>query len=106
MEVVGWITKAKDISYEEYLQRVKKNSFVQHVKIADLQNNIDISHISKPSEKDYQRIEKNKKALEILENKKYNANNYIRCENWAISSFYHKRGTGIINSQKYSTSQK
>lgn len=62
------LTKSKDISYDDYLKSVKKDSNAWHVKMADIKHNMDISRISEPTAKDYARLEKYKRALEFLEN--------------------------------------
>lgn len=61
------LTKSKDISYEDYLKSVKKDSNAWHVKMADIKHNMDISRIPEPTAKDFARIEKYKKALTFLE---------------------------------------
>ena len=62
------LTKSKDISYDDYLKSVKKDSNAWRVKMADIKHNMDISRISEPTAKDYARLEKYKRALEFLEN--------------------------------------
>lgn len=64
---VRLLTKSKDISYEDYLTYIRGDSVARAVKIADLKHNMDISRIPEPTEKDYKRIEKYKKALAFLE---------------------------------------
>ena len=61
------LTKSKDISYDDYLKSVKKDSNAWHVKMADIKHNMDISRIPEPTAKDLARIEKYKKALAFLE---------------------------------------
>ena len=61
------LTKSKDVSYDDYLKSVKKDSNAWHVKMADIKHNMDISRIPKPTAKDFSRIEKYKKALAFLE---------------------------------------
>ena len=56
------LTKSKDISYEDYLKSVKKDSNAWHVKMADIK-----CKISESTGKDFARIEKYKKALAFLE---------------------------------------
>lgn len=63
------LTKSDDVSYDEYLKAVKKDSNACYVKIADIKHNMDISRIPNPTEKDYARIEKYKKAVAFLEDK-------------------------------------
>ena len=61
------LTKEKGVSYDDYICGVKKDSNACYVKKADLKHNMDISRIKNPTQKDYDRIEKYKKALEFLE---------------------------------------
>ena len=63
------LTRTEGTTYENYLKTVKKDSNAWHVKIADLKNNMDISRIPNPSETDFKRLEKYKKALAFLEGK-------------------------------------
>lgn len=68
IEAVKTLTKYKDETYEEFIKRVGKNPLATKVKLSDLANNMDISRIPNPSEKDYERIEKYRKAAEYLKN--------------------------------------
>ena len=67
IEAINLLTK-KDDNYETYINKISKNKIAKKVKIADLKHNLDITRITNPEEKDYQRITKYKKALEILNN--------------------------------------
>ncbi len=60
------LTKERGESYTEYIKRVKKNELARKVKIADLQHNMDLSRIPNPSKRDFERLEKYKKALMYL----------------------------------------
>lgn len=64
---VRYLTKSKYISYDDYLKIVKNDYVARQVKISDLKHNMDIRRISNPTKKDYDRIEKYKKALAYLE---------------------------------------
>lgn len=64
---VRLLTKTKELTYEEYLKRLKADDNARHVKIADLRHNLDISRIPEPTEKDHKRLEKYKKSLAFLE---------------------------------------
>ena len=65
------LTKTDELTYEEYLRRLRMDSCARAVKIADLKHNMDITRIPDPSEKDYVRIEKYKKSLAFLESSTY-----------------------------------
>ena len=50
-----------------YLSRIKKNSLARTVKLADLENNMDLSRLPNPTDKDYERLEnKYKPAYKFL----------------------------------------
>ena len=49
------------------MRALKPNPIAKAVKLADLADNMDMSRIKEPTEKDYKRLEKYKKAKEILE---------------------------------------
>ncbi len=57
----------KSVPYIEYVERLSKNKIARAVKMADLKHNMDLSRLTAPTEKDYQRLEKYKKALALLE---------------------------------------
>ncbi len=57
----------KGMPYMEYIERLSSNKIAKAVKMADLKHNMEISRIPAPSEKDYSRLEKYKKALAFLE---------------------------------------
>ena len=65
------LTKTDELTYEEYLRRLRMDSCARAVKMADLKHNMDITRIPSPSEKDYARIEKYKKSLAFLESSTY-----------------------------------
>ncbi|SHM47190.1 HD domain-containing protein [Ruminococcus flavefaciens] len=67
VESIRLLTKAEDISYEEYLEKIKSDDCARNVKMADIRHNMDISRIPCPSEKDFARLEKYRKALKYLE---------------------------------------
>ena len=54
------LTRVKPTSYEDYIATILNNASREalNVKAADLENNIDLTRIKKPTVKDYQRVEK------------------------------------------------
>lgn len=64
------LTRRKDETYEEFIDRIIENKIACNVKLADLNDNMDLSRIKNPTEKDYERLEKYKKA-------KYKILNYL-----------------------------
>lgn len=60
------ITRKSNESYKNFILRVKLNPIALRVKLADLRDNMNISRINNPTEKDFARIEKYKKAYKLL----------------------------------------
>lgn len=60
------ITRKSHESYKDFILRVKLNPIALRVKLADLRDNMNISRINNPTEKDFARIEKYKKAYKLL----------------------------------------
>lgn len=67
VEAVALLTKSGDIEYSNYIAQIKDNAIAREVKIADLRDNMDLSRIAQPGEKDFKRLEKYRGALAILE---------------------------------------
>lgn len=55
-----------DSSREEYINRISKSFLALKVKLNDLSNNLDITRIPEPTEKDYARLERYKQEYETL----------------------------------------
>ncbi len=66
VDAVVLLTRSKDEDYMEYVKRLKANPIARAVKLADLSDNMDMSRIPNPTEKDLARLEKYKKAKSIL----------------------------------------
>lgn len=60
------VTKLDGEVYEDFVRRASKNAIGRRVKLADLNDNSDLSRIENPSEKDYKRLEKYKRAIRWL----------------------------------------
>lgn len=54
-------------SYSQFIERVATNPIAVRVKTADLKDNMDLSRIPNPGERDYQRNRKYAKALKRLD---------------------------------------
>ncbi len=67
VEAIAAITKLDHEAYEDYLERVMHNAIARKVKIADVTHNLDISRIAHPTDRDYQRLEKYRKVLALLQ---------------------------------------
>jgi (p)ppGpp synthase/HD superfamily hydrolase len=59
--------EGSDEGYEKFIHRAAQNPLAQKVKIADLKDNMDLSRIAQPTDKDYARLEKYQRALKVLE---------------------------------------
>jgi (p)ppGpp synthase/HD superfamily hydrolase len=66
LEALDRITRKSNESYNDFILRVKENPIALRVKLADLRDNMNISRINNPTEKDFARIEKYKKAYKLL----------------------------------------
>ena len=62
LEALICLTHLEGEGYMEYIARICGNPLAARVKYADLQDNMDLSHIPNPTEKDHARLEKYKKA--------------------------------------------
>ncbi|MCG7407382.1 GTP pyrophosphokinase [Paenibacillus sp. ACRRX] len=60
------LTRHKDESYIEFIQRLKSVPVARSVKIADIMDNMNLSRIESPTEQDYIRNLKYQKALDEL----------------------------------------
>lgn len=60
------VTKRDGEAYDDFVRRAARNPIGRAVKLADLQDNCDLSRISKPLQRDYERIEKYRKAIELI----------------------------------------
>jgi len=66
VEAVDALTRREGESYEAFVARAAGNPLARRVKIADLEDNLDLSRIAAPTEKDYRRLERYRRALERL----------------------------------------
>lgn len=58
---------SQGVPYMDYVEALKDDPVARRVKIADLKHNSDLSRLDgEPTEKDLQRVEKYRKALELL----------------------------------------
>ena len=61
------LTRSEGQDYFEYVKNLKSNPIAKAVKLADLKDNMDMSRIKEPKERDFLRLEKYKKAKALLE---------------------------------------
>ena len=66
MEALNALTHGNNESYEEYIKRVRLNPLAAKVKLADLTHNMDLNRLPCPSKKDFDRVEKYKRAYNEL----------------------------------------
>lgn len=60
------VTRRETESYEEFVLRAKLHSIGRLVKLADLQDNSDLTRLSEITERDRTRLEKYRRAMEVL----------------------------------------
>jgi (p)ppGpp synthase/HD superfamily hydrolase len=66
LQSLDYLTRRDGEEYEEFIKRVKHNPLARKVKIADIQDNLDLARIKKPKKSDFMRIEKYRRALSDL----------------------------------------
>lgn len=69
IEAVSFVTKrpGEEDDYEKFVLRAASHPVARRVKLADLEDNMDLSRISDPTERDFARIEKYRQAHTMLE---------------------------------------
>ena len=67
LTALDFLSKRKNETYDSFIIRILNNKLACKVKLADLNDNMDLSRIPNPSPKDYQRVEKYSKAKEKIE---------------------------------------
>ena len=65
-DALALLTHDKSVPYMEYVEKIKQNPVARAVKLADLAHNSDLSRLDTVDEKALRRVEKYKKAMEIL----------------------------------------
>jgi len=66
LEAVTLLTHEKEVSYEDYVERLKAHPIARRVKVADLEDNSDIRRLSGIEEKDLERLRRYHRAWQIL----------------------------------------
>lgn len=65
-EALLLLTHDKDTPYMTYIEAIKKNKIASRVKLADLDQNMNLKRLKIVTEKDLERLEKYKKARDLL----------------------------------------
>ena len=60
------VTKRDGEDYEDFVRRAAADPIGRRVKLADLHDNSDLSRIAVPSERDFRRIEKYRRAIDLI----------------------------------------
>lgn len=63
---IASVTKVPGESYEAFVERAAQNPIGRVVKLADLEENSDLSRIAQPSWEDLERVEKYRRAMGVL----------------------------------------
>ena len=62
------VTAIPGEAYDAFITRAAKNPVGRRVKLADLADNMDLKRINEPTEKDFERLKKYRKAYRMLQN--------------------------------------
>ncbi|CAH0145703.1 GTP pyrophosphokinase [Pseudomonas sp. Bi123] len=66
LTAIASVTKVPGESYEAFVERAAQNPIGRVVKLADLEENSDLSRIAQPSWEDLERVEKYRRAMGAL----------------------------------------
>lgn len=66
LRAVDAVTRREGETYDEFVARAAADPIGRRVKLADLEDNCDLSRISHPVEKDFARIEKYRRAIGMI----------------------------------------
>ena len=66
LSAIECVTKQDDEDYDSFIERISFNPLAVKVKLADLEDNMDLSRLPEVTDKDMERMEKYKRAKEIL----------------------------------------
>ncbi|WP_238881793.1 GTP pyrophosphokinase [Clostridium sp. YIM B02551] len=66
LEALDALTRKANESYDGFIERVINNKLACYVKLADLNDNMNLARIKNPTEEDYKRIEKYSKASDRI----------------------------------------
>lgn len=63
IEAIDSVTKRPGESYDTFVLRAASNPIGRRVKLVDLEDNSDLSRIANPTTRDYERVEKYRRAI-------------------------------------------
>lgn len=66
VDEIDLLTRKDGDSYMQYITKVKTGKIAKKVKLADLETNMDLNRIGKPTKTDFDRVKKYKKAYKLL----------------------------------------
>ena len=66
MEAVDCLTRREGETYEAFIERLKPNPLARRVKLADLEDNLDIRRLPQLGEKDFERLQRYRRAWASL----------------------------------------
>ena len=68
IEALKHVTKlpGEEDDYDAFIRRAAKNAVASRVKLADLEDNMDLRRIANPTERDFARLEKYRSAYNLL----------------------------------------
>jgi (p)ppGpp synthase/HD superfamily hydrolase len=58
VDVIVCLTKVKNESYDDYIERVSKERWAREIKVKDLLDNMDITRLTEITDKDIERVKK------------------------------------------------
>lgn len=71
IEILKLLTRDKGSDYEEYINRISQNKYATIIKIADLEDNMNISRLKVLTDKDIERLKKYHKSYIYLSGKTF-----------------------------------
>jgi guanosine-3',5'-bis(diphosphate) 3'-pyrophosphohydrolase len=66
IEAIQCLTRSENETYMDFIRRCKENPIAKLVKMADLEDNMDLGRIANPNEQDRKRNERYQKAKHLL----------------------------------------
>ena len=67
LEAIDSVTNRQDETYDDFIERARRNPIGRRVKIADVRDNLNLNRIAQPTGSDYARLEKYRGALTRLQ---------------------------------------